>query len=267
LLAKGKPFLEIFALSLNEDYRFPILELFVFFFALGTFVLAGFGAQFAETGEAAIFNLANSLMGFPMFIFIILMLKNIAFGLGSDIEKGIIQTLLCYPLKRKWILTAKLLSALGVAIVVFLGLQIFAISLLAPDMVALYPVTVALTYAANLVDLFFVAGLVLLLTLVLRRGGLAIVGGIVLFFAITILESIVTVLSSAFDSALPLQMFSVISPSLALQMHHQPTLGVISIGAWSPNFSEILFYIGAGYVLVIFLFLVGYIYFDRRLEI
>jgi len=50
-------------------------------------------------------------------------------------------------------------------------------------------------------------------------------------------------------------------------MHHQPTLGIISIGAWSPNFSEILFYIGAGYALVIFIFLVGYTYFDRRLEI
>jgi ABC-type transport system involved in multi-copper enzyme maturation permease subunit len=266
-LAKGKPFIEIFALSLNEDYRLPILELFVFFFAIGTFVLAGFGTQLAETGEAAVFNFANSLMGFPLFIFIILMLKNIAFGLGSDLEKGVIQTLLCYPLKRKWILTAKLLSAVGVAVVVFLGLQIFALFLLAPDMVALYPSTVLLTYAANLVDVFFVTGMVLLLTLVLKRGALAIVGGIILFFALTILESIVTVLASAFDSALPLQIYSIISPSLVLQMYYPQTFGFLSSGIWNPSFSDVLFYIGAGYALVASLFMLGYIYFDRRLGI
>ncbi len=40
---KGRPFLEILASALNEDYRFPILEVFAFLFALSTFAQARFG--------------------------------------------------------------------------------------------------------------------------------------------------------------------------------------------------------------------------------
>ena len=41
---KGKPFLEVFSATLQEDYRFPVLEVFAFLYVLGTFALASFGA-------------------------------------------------------------------------------------------------------------------------------------------------------------------------------------------------------------------------------
>lgn len=94
---KGRPFLEVFASALNEDYRFPILEIFAFLYALGTFAITGVTTQFAQSGEAYVYGLINSLSGFPLFIFIILVFKNVAYGLGSDLEKGVIQTFFSYP--------------------------------------------------------------------------------------------------------------------------------------------------------------------------
>ena len=102
-MGKGKPFLEVLASAIHEDYRFPFLEIFAFLYALGTFVFASFGVTITSQGttnEAIAYTTVNSILNIPMFIFIILVFKNIAYGLGSDLEKGIIQTYFSYPLKR-----------------------------------------------------------------------------------------------------------------------------------------------------------------------
>nr|NIR86604.1 hypothetical protein [Candidatus Bathyarchaeota archaeon] len=207
-MGKGKPFLEVFASALHEDYRFPILEIFAFLYALGTFVFASFGPPMpsrALSGEAIAYNLTASLLGLPLFIFIILIFKNIAYGLGSDLEKGIIQTYFSYPLKRRGILTAKLLSALGIALILFLTIQISALHVLAPDIVSPHLGTVLLTYAANLSYPLLIASIILLATLILRRGGLTVVIGIVLYFAMSIISSVATFVAFATESALALQ--------------------------------------------------------------
>lgn len=268
-MGKGKPFLEVFASALNEDYRFPILEIFAFLYALGTFVIAGVGAQFAQTGEAFAHSLVNSLSGLPLFVFVILILKNIAYGLGSDLEKGVIQTLLSYPLKRRYILTAKLLSALGIALLLYLVIQIFALFIIAPDVIRNYFTTVFLTYLASLSSTLLLAGLVLLLSLMLKRGGLALIVGIVLYFALAITSSLVIFMASATGSDMALKAVAVISPNLVLQGYYAGGLGFSPFAGevWVPTFSDVLLYLGAGYLVVAFVFAVGYIYFDRRLGI
>lgn len=110
---KGSAFLEIFASTLQQDYRFPILEIFAFLYTLGTFIFVSFGRISGVMDERTAFQLVTSLMGLPMFIFIILIFKNIAYGLGNDLEKGTIQTFFSYPLKRRSILTAKLFQHSG----------------------------------------------------------------------------------------------------------------------------------------------------------
>ncbi len=152
-MGKGKPFLEVLASAIHEDYRFPFLEIFAFLYALGTFVFASFGVTITSQGttnEAIAYTTVNSILNIPMFIFIILVFKNIAYGLGSDLEKGIIQTYFSYPLKRWRILTAKLVSAIGVALLLFLGIQISGLYILAPDLIVPQLGTVFLTYAATL---------------------------------------------------------------------------------------------------------------------
>ncbi len=265
-MGKGKPFLEIFASALHEDYRFPILEIFAFLYTIGTFMFASFGPPLYSlvlSSEAVAYNLTASLLGLPLFIFIILIFKNIAYGLGSDLEKGIIQTYFSYPLKRRGILTAKLLSALGIALILFLTIQISALYILAPDIVSPHLGTVLLTYAANLSYPLLIAGIMLLVTLILRRGGIALVIGIVLYFAMGIISSIGMFVASAADSPLALQIISMISPNVVLARYYSTYVPFPEL--WAPTFSEVLLYIGASYVIVAFFFCLGYLYFSRRL--
>jgi ABC-type transport system involved in multi-copper enzyme maturation permease subunit len=266
---KGRPFLEIFASALNEDYRFPILEVFAFLYALGTFALANFVpmASANVTGEYTAYIVTSSLLGMPLLIFLILIFKNIAYGLGSDIEKGIVQTYFSYPLKRRSILSAKLLSALGLSLALFLGIQVSSLYVLAPDIAAPYFVTVLLTYAASLSSLFLIAGIILLVTLVLRRGGLALVLGIVLYFALAIIQSLVTFISLATKSVLGLQIISVFSPNVALATYYQVYAYPVGSQLWTPTFTEVLIYVGASYAIVFSLFLLAYFYFSRRMNL
>ncbi len=265
---KGKPFLEVFASALHEDYRFPILEIFAFLFALGAFVFASFGpitAPQAIAHESMAYSLTSSLLGPPLFIFVILVFKNVAYGLGSDLENGVIQTYFSYPLKRRGILTAKLLSAIGLALVLFLTMQISALYVLAPDLVSPYLGTVLLTYAAALSPSLLLTGILLLVTLALRRGGLALVVGIVLYFAISIVGTMAMFWASATRSPLALQILSLIAPNYVLQQYYYSIALPFVNDLWTPTFSEVLLYTGASYAIVGVLFFVGYVYFSRRL--
>jgi ABC-type transport system involved in multi-copper enzyme maturation permease subunit len=266
-LGKGKPFLEVLGSAIHEDYRFPILEIFAFLYSLGTFVFANFGSIIttqSTTNESIAYTLTSSLLGLPLFIFIILIFKNIAYGFGSDLEKGIIQSYLSYPLKRWRILTAKLLSAIGIALVLFLTIQISALYLLAPDVISPYIGTVILTYVATLAPSLFVAGIMLLVTLVLRRGGLTLVIGIVLYFAMSIISSLAMVIAFATNSPLPLQIMSLIAPNVVLAEYHSVNLPFGNT-VWTPVFSDVLLFIGTSYAIISFLFILGYYFFTRRL--
>jgi len=266
-LGKGKPFLEVLASAIHEDYRFPILEIFAFLYTLGTFVFASFGSSIVTstvTNESVAYTLTSSLLGLPLFIFIILIFKNIAYGFGGDLEKGIIQSYLSYPLKRWKILTAKLLSAIGIALILFLSIQISALYVLAPDVISPYLGTVLLTYAANFSSSLFVAGILLLVTLVLRRGGLTLVVGIVLYFSMSIISSVALVVAFATDSQLPLQIMSVIAPNVVLSQYYSVSVG-FGNGLWTPALSEVFLFMGTSYAIIAGLFFLGYYYFSRRL--
>lgn len=267
--SKGRPFLEILASALNEDYRFPILEAFAFLYALATFAMASLAPIVSTnaTGETAAYNLASSVLGLPLFIFVILIFKNIAYGLGNDVEKGVIQTLFSYPLKRRAILSAKLLSALGFSLVLLFSIQIPALYILAPGIVAPYIGTVLLTYAASLGSYLQIAGIILLVALVLKRGGLALVVGIVLVFGMSIVLNVVLFVASATKSVLGLQILSVFSPNVALSMHYQTLATSTTSQVWTPSFTEALAYTGASYAVVLFFFILGYVYFSRRMNL
>ena len=265
---RGRPFLELFALALKEDYRFPTSEVFVFLFILGTFVFSGFWSMMLYSGVTSetAYTLTSSALSLLLFVFILLILKSIAYGLGSDIEKGIVQTYFSYPLKRHSILSAKLLSALGVSVALFLGAQILSLYILAPDVITPYFGTVVLTYAASLCYPLLIAGVVLLVTLVLRKGGLALVMGIVLYFALEIIQSLASFLSSATGSVLGLQVTSVFSPNLALARYFQ-FYGQTGIQVWVPTLAEVMAFVGAGYAIVVCFFLLSYFYFSRRMSL
>jgi len=264
---KGKPFLEVLASAINEDYRFPILEIFVFLYALGTFALASFAgilSTMGTSGEAVAYSLTTSVLGTPLFVFLILVFKNPAYGFGSDIEKGVIQTYLSYPLKRHQILSAKLLSAIGLSLLILLSIQVSALYLLAPDIVANFFGTVMLTYAASLSPVLFVSGIILLATLFIRRGGLSLVFGIVLYFALSIVSSMATFMAFATKSPVPLKVISLLYPNTVLSLFYRMQFFPGMEQVWAPTFLEVALYIGASYAITAFVFAIAYIYFCRR---
>lgn len=267
------PFLEILAASIHEDFRFPILEIFAFLYAISTFaflgLIGGLSSMFSlKSGEAYTYQLVTIQMGMPLFIFLILIFKNVVYGFGSEFEKGTIQTLLSYPLKRHMLLTAKLFSALGISLLMFLGIQFFALIIMAPQTVYAHISTVIVSYLAFLAYPLFLTAILLMVAMKIRRGGLALVLGIVLYFALSIASGILTTLSIITKNPLPLKALSVLEPRLALQYYFNPLSGLIGGETlWNPSFNEVVAYISGGYCLVIGAFLIAYYYFSRRLNI
>ncbi|MGD2065797.1 MAG: hypothetical protein PVI43_01335 [Candidatus Bathyarchaeota archaeon] len=268
-MGKGKPFLEVFASAVHEDFRFPFLEIFAFLYTLGTFALANFTVgAFTQSGtnEAVAYAVTSSLIGGSLIIFIILVFKNVAYGLGSELEKGIIQTYFSYPLKRWVLLTAKLLSGIGLSLLLFLGIQISAFYILAPDIVLSQFGTIVLTYAASLSYPLLLSAIILLMTLKLRRGGIGLVVGVVMYIAIGIVSSLALIVATATESPIALQIMSLISPNYALQYHYRGLVGLPSL-PWTPSLSEVMIYVGGSYVIVAAFFVLGYVYFSRRLNL
>jgi ABC-type transport system involved in multi-copper enzyme maturation permease subunit len=262
-MKKGRPLLEIFASAVHEDYRFPILEIFAFLFALGAFVSVGTTSMLSSS-ELLIYALISASMGTPLLVFLLLIFKNIAYGLGGDIEKGTIQMYLTYPLKRRNILTAKLLSAIGVSSLLFFGIQVFTLTVKAPLMILPNISTVLLTYLANFGNVLLLTSITLLITLFIKRGVAALVIGVVMYFAIQIAIGIVSFFASASSSTILFQVVSLLNPSLALQAHYAFPTRIIE---WSPSLLETAYYVIANYAIAAFLFLICYYYFSRRMSI
>ncbi len=250
-----------------------MLEIFCFLYAMGAFIFAGFSFGFGgpgASGDAVAYGLTSSLLGFPLFIFVVLILKNVAFGLGNDLEKGIVQTFFSYPIKRRWILSAKLLSAVGVGLIPFVGILTAGLYVLAPDVVGPRIGIVLLTFATSLSEPLLVAGIVLVVTLLLKRGALALVLGIVTYFALAIVQMIVSVIAAFTNNVTGLQILSLISPSLIEGRYFStqsigPFFGLTT--SWTPSFTDVLAYTAGSYTIVAIVFLLGYMYFSRKLNL
>ncbi|MEM1990801.1 MAG: hypothetical protein QW782_09275 [Candidatus Bathyarchaeia archaeon] len=275
---KGKPFLEVFALALNEDYRLPILEVFAFLLILTPFIFVSPGAYLTVeisggnvtyklvSGARITYSLVFSTLGPSLPIFAILVFKNLAYGLGSDIEKGIIQTYLSYPLKRHMILSAKLLSSIILPLIILLSTQIPALYLLAPEIISQCIDTVLLTYIAGLSPMLLISGIILLVTLLLRRGGLALVSGITLYFVFSTASSMLMFMALAIKSPIILKLLSTFYPSTTLSLYYGIEAYLAS-EVWTPTFLEVVGYIGVSYLFTAFIFAIAYIYFCRRFSL
>jgi hypothetical protein len=151
-----------------------------------------------------------------------------------------------------------------------LGVQILSLYILAPDVIAPQFGTVLLTYAASLCYPLLIAGIILLVTLILRRGGSALVLGIVLYFVLEIIQNLITPITTAAQltesGTLSLQIMSVFSPNFALARYYQ-FYGQTNIHVWVPTAADVMAYVGAGYAIVVSVFLVAYFYVSRRMSL
>lgn len=267
MFRKGRAFLEVLAITLHEDYKFPVLELFVFLLVLSTFTLmspASFQATtFHYTKERTIYTLISAQMdipGIPFLIFLVLVLKNIAYGFGSDFEKGTIQIFLSYPLRRSALLTAKLISGLGIPLVMLIGVGIFALYVLLPRLVVNGITYIVISYLAFLSYGLLVTAIILLSVIYLKKSGAPLAVGISFCFLRIIARELLDFYIEATKRITPLKILSIFDPSLALRYYCERTI-------WSPSFSEVMGYMIVSYCLVFGLFLIAYYYFSRRLNI
>ena len=261
---RGKPFVELAAIALQEDYRFPILELFAFFFALGVFLFGRF-AQAASTAEAAV-NFVSMSTGTPLLIFLVVVWKNLAYGLGKDIESAVLQTYFSYPLSRARVFAARVLLSLGVAFVLFLSAQLVALYVLAPHLLAEQLSVLLLAYAAELGPALFLTALTLLLTLLIKRGGPSLIAGILAWFATSAVTGVLGFLAYATDATDLLRVLSVLSPMNAVMSYYRSAL-FLGASVWEPSFVEVLGALAANYALSLALFALAFWWFTRRLEV
>jgi hypothetical protein len=86
------------------------------------------------------------------------------------------------------------------------------------------------------------------------------------FFLFGILTSLVSFLAQAMNSLLPLQLYSLFDPSLALSFYYL-SLRPGGHSLWAPSFSETLLLMGAGYAIIASILFLSYFYFSRRLSV
>lgn len=267
-----RAFLEFLTYSLSEEYRFPVLELFAFLYVLGAFAfasLSGLADQFVTSENGVAFALINSMTGLPVFILVTLMAKNIAFGLGSDLEKGTVQTFLAYPIRRRSFLAARVLPSAAAGVLLFLGTQVFALLILVPDVLFHNTGIVLFAYGAVLGYPLFVVALALISVLLSRQGSIAVVVAVMLYFVSGVVTPILVAVCSGAGSQLPLKACALVNPFLALQQHFRGMVGtnLAGIEYWSPSLNEAFSYLAACYALVALIVAAGFLYFERRLQV
>jgi hypothetical protein len=155
-----------------------------------------------------------------------------------------------------------------VSLLLFVIVQTTALYIIAPQIVSSYLSTVALSYLANFAYFLIVVCITILLTMIVKKGAITLVFGIVLYFGLYLSVSFASLISYATHSALVVQIVSCIAPtySLSLYLSSTSTSSYIST-VWVPSYANVLSFIFVSYVIVAALLAVSYYYFSRRLNL
>lgn len=264
----GRPFLELFSSAIREEHRFPFTEIFVFIYTFAIFFYAipllsiGSGSgQASDLTQVVVKYVSLQLFTPPVsyliLIVVILMMKNISLGLGRDLDRGTIQTYLIYPIKRRNILTARLLSAILPYLAIVVGLQLLAFAIIAPTIISTQASVFALATVSALSFPLLMAGVMTLLAL--RRSGFLfpVIIGVVLYPILQI--------TALFGVVFPaLRWLYIIDPIIALAQYYQ---GLALGSTEGLSLGSVYTLIIESYLLVIIVYAAAYYFFDRRLGV
>ena len=169
-------------ITVQEDFRSPVAELFAFLMALAPLTLYVSGPDYSSSfTDAQAFSYLSSALGLSAFLFLILIFKNVSFGLGSDLEKGVTASFLTFPLSRGKYLAAKLISGALLPFLMFMVFPLPVVFAFAPRFgnlgaLFLYWEIVACGY-------LIIIGLMTLVALATKRGATSLIAGLALYFA------------------------------------------------------------------------------------
>mgnify|MGYP000657406861 CR=1 FL=1 len=263
----GSPTLEILAIDLTGAYRFPIAEALAFLYAFFPFLSRLLGLPLpAGAEEGVLLQVMSATQTFLGLITLILILRNISWGLANEVKKGLIQTYLTYPIGRGRLLLVKFISGVLVPVAyVALSILLFT-GLNTPGLAARYPHVLALGLLAMLGDILFTASFLFLTAVLVKSAGTSLGVGIITIFGVQIVESVLMVLGILFESAACLQAAFVLSPFMALTLHYSPGFLGPGLALFVPGFWDCVGYLAANLSITTGIYVTAFVYFMRGFE-
>jgi len=265
---RGWPTLELLALDLKEAWRFPIPELLAFLYVF-------FPLLFAPTVRAAMItgpearllmgmNMASGLMSFITFIII---LKNIAYGLANEIRKGLLQTYLTYPIGRGRLLLVKVVSGILVPVAFVVLSVAVSTSITFPELAAEHPEVLLAGLACLLAGSLLPAALMLLVAIVVRRGGTSLAIGIAIVFALQVVSSLLMMTAALTGWESAWHAYYVLNPFSAYLAYYSVPGGPTLLGeGLKLELWECHAYLAGHYAIIVALYALAFAYFLRRFE-
>jgi len=245
-------------------YRFPLAEIYA---ALYTFFLVVSAIpQFGGVSSLIVFfaylYFATIL---PKFITNILIAKNVAYGFAGEIERGLMQTYLTYPIKRLDIFVVKVFTCILVPYFYFIFSLLLASYLLYFEVFEIYGSQVLLLIISVAGPCILFGAIITAASLFIRRGGASLGLGIAAYFTIAILEMAMLYFAGATRRYEYILALFVLEPYLAFASHYGSTF-MPFVHLPSITFEEAASYLIAHYFLSFIVFAVIAFYFIRRFE-
>ena len=266
-------FLEMLSIFLRQDYHFPLLEIFAFLFVVGILLTSSLPPGFDETYIASSY-FGSGAVSLPIFVFMILVWKNISFGFGGDLEKGVMQTFLTYPLKRLWILGARLLSSVGVALAVLTLAELVVLLATMPAFAIQQASTLALNYLAALALPILITAVVLAVCVFAKTSWLPLVVGLAFYFAAGLFLQFFVGYGVQTENSVLLGATYLLNPAVAFQGYYShfscgpPSQGFVCGATWgTPGLGAAAAYLVGSCFISIVLLLISALWFARRLEV
>ena len=206
MVARGGPrFRELVRLFHAYDYPFPVAEAFLSI-VIATTVLSVFAFGSAAQGPAGLVaaNMAGVSAYIPSLFFGLLGLRNVSYGVGGWREAGDWRLYLQFPVSRSSLLSARLVSAVGLPLVLLVVGCTIGLVVAIPSVVLFeFPMVLAGLLATLLPILLVIAGAVPL-SLAIRNPSTTFFAGIFLLVGFESTSQLVIANSSGSDPSGPL---------------------------------------------------------------
>ncbi len=252
--------LNILEISLSSSYRFPLLEglafLYIFFpMVFAPLIRAPYVCQFVSYA-----------FGLPVFLTQILILVNLAYSVASEIESGLTQTYITYPVKRADFILIKILVGLGVPIML-LALAEAIVTYMAFSVVGFSLDELFFSILASLGQLVMFALVFLIISLLIKKGGLALGISIALWFILSIAISIFSLFVYFSGIKEFFYLSALLNPTNIVNAYYAKGSSVLPGGiVVEPTFIEMVLVLLGHYAINIVLLAIIIAYFMMRFE-
>jgi len=259
---------ELLDIDVYTYLRFPAIEFLTSFQLLASLFLSSNALRLVSIGEiesptselnGVFIFFVNSSLGLPSFITSMLILTLVGFGVAGEIEKKLSQTILSYPVNRADVYVSKVLTAIGLPVLMFAVSELMAFIIVRPDLLARYAIPIMLAALATLGPLLMFSAILLAVAVKVKRAGISMAVGIAVWFLLAIVVPFSTFLEAPGGPGSLTRMAWLLWPIYPLREHYIAELMLVS-------FKEALLSLAGHFAAVIALFIGCEKYFTRRFE-